>query len=97
MQFLCDDGEWLVRDGGAVMFSWLQDPETATLVRSRRGKLSMSDGSYVETKEHVGGVAVLEARNRDEALAMVLKSPVARIGTLELRAADHVALIGSGR
>ena len=87
-------GEWLQRDGRAVMFSSLHEPQTATLIRSREGRVSMTDGPYVETKEHVGGFIVIEAKNRDEVVAMIRTSPVARIGTIEVRPSDYVAPIG---
>jgi hypothetical protein len=48
----------------------------------------MTDGPYVETKEHLAGFMLLRVNNRDEALAMVQQSPVARIGTLEIREAN---------
>jgi hypothetical protein len=83
-------GEWLA-DGHSVMFSALQEPETATLIRSREGKLSMTDGPYVETKEHMAGFIVVEARDQAEAIETVKNCPVARIGTMEVRASNYVS------
>jgi len=79
---------WLA-SGPSVISSSLHEPETATLVRSRRGSLSMTDGPYVETKEHVAGVMVIKARDRQEALEIAAKSPVARIGTIEVRQMNY--------
>ena len=53
-------GEWLA-DGRSTMFSSLHEPETATIIRSRGDKLAMTDGPYVETKEHLGGFVLIEA------------------------------------
>jgi hypothetical protein len=39
-------------------------------VRLRRGKLSMSDGPFVETKEVIGGYAILEAKSKEEAIEL---------------------------
>jgi hypothetical protein len=90
-----DYGKWL--EGHAVMFSSLQEPETATLLRSREGKLSMTDGPYVETKEHLAGFIVLDAPNREAAIEIMKDCPVTRTGTLEIRPSDYVAPIGPGR
>jgi hypothetical protein len=83
-----DYARWLAEDGRSPAFASLQEPETATLVRARDGKVSMTDGPYVETKEHLAGFMLLRVNNREEALAMVEQSPVARIGTLEIREAN---------
>jgi hypothetical protein len=83
-------GEWLA-DGRSTMFSSLHEPETATLIRSRGDKLAMTDGPYVETKEHLAGFVVMDARDRDEAIEIMRKCPVARIGTIEVRASNYVS------
>ena len=46
----------------------LLPPDTATTVRVRKGKVSTTDGPWVETKEQLGGYFLIEARNRDEAI-----------------------------
>lgn len=78
-------GEWLVSSGHNVASGPLHAPGTATLIRSRGGKVSMTDGPYVETKEHVGGFMFIRARDRAEAVAVAARSPVARVGTIEVR------------
>jgi hypothetical protein len=80
--------EWLA-SGPSVISSSLHAPDTATLIRSRRGTLSMTDGPYVETKEHVAGIMVIKARDREHAIEIASKSPVARIGTIEVRAMNY--------
>lgn len=77
--------EWLVANGHNVLSSSLHAPESATIVRSSGGKVSMTDGPYVETKEHVGGFMVIRARNRKEALDVASRSPAVRYGAIELR------------
>jgi hypothetical protein len=39
-------------------------------VRLRRGKLSMYDGPFTETKEVIGGYAILEAKSKQEAIEL---------------------------
>ena len=58
-----------MRAAGAWVFSaGLHAPETATVVRPAGGDLLVTDGPYVEAKEHVGGFTVVEAEDLDAAL-----------------------------
>ncbi len=57
----------------------------ATTVRIRGGKLLVTDGPFVETKEYIAGFDVLECADLDEAIAVAAKHPMARAGALELR------------
>jgi hypothetical protein len=77
--------EELIRSGHLVAANPVQGPESATIVRVRNGKVSMTDGPYVETKEHLGGFMVIEAKDLNEALAIASKTPVARFGSIEVR------------
>lgn len=55
---------------GAFVFSGrLADADAATVVRSNDGDLVMTDGPFVESKEHVAGFYVIEADDLDAALA----------------------------
>ena len=81
--------DWLAQSGHSVIHASLQEPETASLIRARQGRMTMTDGPYVETKEHLAGIVVLDVADRDAALAIAARSPVARIGTLELRRMNY--------
>ena len=50
------------------------------------GKVLITDGPYLETKEHVGGLSILLAADMDEALAWARKGAVAGRGACEVRA-----------
>ena len=63
----------------------LEPVTTATLVRVRGGKVSVTDGPFAETKEQLGGFLLIEARDLNEALQVAAKIPVARYGTIEVR------------
>jgi hypothetical protein len=63
----------------------LQSARTAAAVQVRDGKLSVTDGPFVETKEQIGGFFLVEARDRDEAIEIAARWPSARLGTIELR------------
>ena len=51
-----------------VFTGGLHAPSTATVIRSKGGEASMTDGPFVEGKEHIGGFTVIKAANLDVAL-----------------------------
>lgn len=63
----------------------LQSPDTAVLVKVRNGKISATDGPFAETKEHLGGFILIEARDLNDAIQAAASSPMARIGCIEVR------------
>ncbi len=63
----------------------LHGTETATTVRVRAGDRVLTDGPYVESKEHLIGYYVIEADNLDIALDWAARVPNARIGSVEVR------------
>lgn len=63
----------------------LLPPAAATTVRVRRGKISTTDGPYVETKEQLGGYYVIEAKDLNEAILVAARIPGAWIGCVEVR------------
>lgn len=64
----------------------LQGPSTATTVSRKNGKVTVTDGPFIESKEVIGGYALIEVADLDEALAMAKEWP----GTVEIRPiVDH--------
>ena len=63
----------------------LLPPDAATTVRVRNGKISTTDGPWVETKEQLGGYFLIEARDLNEAIQVAAKIPGAWIGCVEVR------------
>lgn len=63
----------------------LQPVSTATSVRVRDGKRLVTDGPFAETREHLGGYYLVNARNLDEAIEIAGRIPGARVGTVEIR------------
>jgi hypothetical protein len=81
-------GAWvddLVEGGHHVFSAALQAVRTATTVRHRDGEFLMTDGPFAETKEFLGGLTIIEARDLNEAMQLTARFPAARIGTVELR------------
>ena len=75
----------LQRAGAFVTSLRLAGVETATSLRAERGAVRASDGPFAETKEMLGGLAVLECADREEALRWARACPLVRIGTIEVR------------
>jgi hypothetical protein len=69
--------------GAWVFAGGLHPPSTATVVRLKDGDVLMTDGPYVEGKEHIGGFSVIQAPDLDAALDWGRK--VARALTLDGR------------
>jgi hypothetical protein len=63
----------------------LQSVRTATTVRVRNGKTSITDGPFAETKEQLAGFYMIEAKNLDEAIGLAAGIPPAGVGSIEVR------------
>lgn len=63
----------------------LQSVRTATTLRTREGKTTMTDGPFAETREQLGGYYLIEAPDLDEALKIAARIPSATTGSIEVR------------
>ena len=82
--------EELKASGHYIAAEPLEAVDTATTVRVREGKVSMTDGPFAETKEQLGGFFLIEARDLNEALRIASRTPPARIGSIEVRACRNL-------
>jgi hypothetical protein len=90
--FTYDD--MLRKNGHFMAGEALQGPNTAATLRWREGRLIVTDGPYVETKEQLGGILVLEARDLNHAIELISKHPGVKSGPFEIRpAADLTEMI----
>lgn len=72
----------------------LQGPGTAATLRWQEGRAVMTDGPYAETKEQLGGILILEARDLNHAIQIMSKHPGVKAGPFEIRpAADLSAMV----
>jgi len=71
--------------GTFVFGGRLHDPDAATVVRSSGGELVMTDGPFVESKEHIGGFYIINADDLDAALAWAGKVVDAINAPIEVR------------
>ena len=72
-------------NGQCVASEALESVQTATTVRMRNGKLSVTVGPFAETKEQLAGFYLIEARDLNEAIQVASKIPPARVGSIEVR------------
>jgi hypothetical protein len=80
------DFDWDIRRRGQLILAQpLQPPETAVVIRVRNGQRSTTDGPFAETKEFLGGFFLIEARDLNEAVELAARSPMARMGSIEVR------------
>ncbi|MBV8831907.1 MAG: YciI family protein [Acidobacteriaceae bacterium] len=81
--FAYDD---LLREGGHFIGGEiLQSADSARTLIWKNGKVSVTDGPYCESKEHIGGLLMLEARDLNQAIELMSKHPGVRLGTFEIR------------
>lgn len=86
-----DDRECLACDaqlrarGACIASEALEPVASATTVRVRNGRLSMTDGPFAETKEQLAGFYLIDARDLNEAIQIAAKIPPAAVGCVEIR------------
>lgn len=71
--------------GGEALGSAL----SAVTLRMKDGEVQVTDGPYAETKEILGGILLLEARDLNHAVALMSKHPGVKVGPFEIRPADE--------
>jgi len=72
----------------------LQGADSAATLRWKSGKVVVTDGPYAETKEQLGGILILEARDLAHAVELMSKHPGVKAGPFEIRpAADLTDMI----
>lgn len=74
-----------LRQRGLLTLSQALKPDAAT-VRNRAGKITTTDGPFMETKEQMAGVFIIEARDLNEALRLVADHPLAQGDAIDIHA-----------
>jgi hypothetical protein len=81
----------LRRRGHFVGGEALQNARNAATLKFRDGAVTVTDGPFAETKEQLGGILFLEARDLNEAIQIMSRHPGVRVGPFEIRPADDLA------
>ena len=79
----------LKRGGHFIGGEALDSARNAVTLRFKNGEVDVTDGPFVETKETLGGILLLEARDLNHAIALMSKHPGVRMGPFEIRPADE--------
>ena len=77
--------EKLEKSGHSIAAEALKPVATATTVRVRNGKVSVTDGPFAETKEQLAGFYLIDARDLNDAIQVASRIPPARVGSIEVR------------
>lgn len=87
-------GEWIgsmTKSGHYLAGGKLQSSASATTIREKNGKPTITDGPFAETKEQLGGYHVVECKDLDEALSIAQRIPTLRVGgTIEVRPLERM-------
>jgi len=67
----------------------LQSARNAVTLRIKNGLVDVTDGPYAETKEMLGGILLLEARDLNHAISLMSQHPGVKVGPFEIRPADE--------
>jgi hypothetical protein len=85
-----DYREELRKGGNYIASSPLQPVQSATTIRVRNGRTTITDGPFAETKEQLGGFYLIEARDLNDAIRLASKMPPARLGAIEVRPLNEI-------
>ena len=77
--------EELKAEGHYIASQAIEGSDSAVLVRVRDGKMSTTDGPFIESKEQMAGFVLIEARDLNEAVRLAAGIPIAELGTIEVR------------
>jgi hypothetical protein len=77
--------EAIQKSGRLIASHGLSSTRTATTVQVRDGKTLTTDGPFVETKEQLGSIYVVEAKDLNDAIQVASRIPSARLGSIEVR------------
>lgn len=86
-----DYREALRQSGHYISSDALQPVRTATTIRIRHGKTSITDGPFAEMHEQLGSYFLIDAKDLDAAMAIAARIPDARFGAVEIRPVMDVA------
>src|SRR6478672_12218848 len=80
----------LRRGGHFVGGEALDSARNAVTLRMKNGEVEVTDGPFVETKETLGGILLLEARDLNHAISLMSKHPGVKMGPFEIRPANEM-------
>ncbi len=88
-----DYDDLLKKNGHWVTGEALHGPEKAATLRYQNGKVSVTDGPFAETKELLGGLLILEARDLNQAIELMSNHPGMNMGPWEIRPVQDMSQV----
>ena len=79
-EVLQKNGHWAGGEG-------LGGPDSTTTLRFQNGRVAVTDGPFVESKEVLGGLLIIEARDLNQAIQLISNHPGVKMGAWEIRPA----------
>ncbi len=77
-------GHWVGGEG-------IGGPDSTTTLQFRDGKVAVTDGPFLESKEVLGGLMIIEARDLNQAIQVISNHPGVKMGTWEIRPVEDLA------
>ena len=77
--------EEMIKSGVVLLTGGLIRPSTGMQIRSAGGKISVTDGPYIESKEQMAGYVLIDVPTKEEAVKLAGENPMAEYGTVEVR------------
>ena len=87
---MMDYDDALRASGHLILGEPLKLPSEAVTLRAWDGALTVTDGPFMETKEHLSGFVLIEARDLNEAIQLGARMPLVKVGSIELRPLDDI-------
>ena len=88
--------DFLKKNGHFAGGEGLQPPQNGVTLRHQNGKVTITDGPFAETKEQLGGILILEARDLNHAIELMSHHPGVTGGPFEIRpAADMSEMVSA--
>lgn len=78
------NGQWVDGEG-------IEGPDSTTTLQFRDGKVTVTDGPFVESKEVLGGLLIIEARDLNHAIQVISNHPGVKMGAWEIRPVEDLA------
>ena len=91
MRYCLSHADELREQGPLLESQQLEPASTAKSIRTRSGRLAVTDGPFAEAKEVLGGFNLIEAENIDEAVKIAMSFPWSKIGCIEVRPVRDIA------
>jgi hypothetical protein len=85
---MLDYDDTLRAGGHYLMAEPLKQPAEAVTLRAWSGPLTLTDGPFMETKEHLSGFVLIQAQDMNEAIRLASAMPLVTVGSIEIRPLD---------